>query len=89
MGNVARLRELFAAEPELVRSKGGHKSAFFALPDDEDVALEIVEMLLANGADPRIVSEDGTTTVAHAKKQGLDAVADLLDLSLRVPGMLA
>jgi hypothetical protein len=89
MGNVARLRELFADNPELAGSTHGHPSAFFALPDDEDAALEIVEMLLANGADPRIVSEDGTTTVVHARKQGLDAVADLLELSLRGSGMLA
>ena len=40
------------------------------------------ELLLANGADPRAVSEDGTTAVKQAQRQGLDAVADLLAISV-------
>jgi ankyrin repeat protein len=78
LGNVARLRELFSENPVLARTTDGQASPFFALPDDEDRAFEIAELLLANGADPRVVREDGTAAAEHAQKQGLDAVADLL-----------
>jgi uncharacterized protein len=78
MGNVARLRELFAENPELAKTTDGHASPLFALPEDEDRAFKIAELLLANGADPRVVSKDGTTAAEHAQKQGFDAVADLL-----------
>jgi len=40
--------------------------------------LRDVQYALARGADPRAVSEDGTSTVEQAQRQGLDAVADLL-----------
>jgi ankyrin repeat protein len=82
MGNAPRLRELFAENPELAKAAEHQASPFFALPDDEDCALEIAELLLANGADPRAVSEDGTTAVKQAQRQGLDAVADLLAISV-------
>jgi len=78
MGNVARLRELFAENPELARTTDQQASPFFALPDDEDRAFEIAELLLANGAEPRVVRADGTAAAEHAQKQGLDGVADLL-----------
>ena len=79
MGNTARLRELFAADPRLAQSSDGLASPFFTLPDDEDRAFEIAALLLANGADPRVVREDGTTAAEHAQQQGHDAVADLLE----------
>jgi hypothetical protein len=81
MGNVARLRELFAEDPELAKPAAEQASPLFALPEDEDRAFEIAELLLAYGADPRALSEDGTTAAEHAQKQGLDAVADLLSTS--------
>jgi hypothetical protein len=83
MGNAARLRELFAEDPQLAQTSDGSASPFFSLPDDEDRAFEIAALLLANGADPRVVSEDGTTAAERAQQQGLDAVADLL-VSFRV-----
>ena len=78
MGNAARLRELFAEDPQLVQTSDGLASPFFALPDDEDRAFEIAALLLANGADPQVVGEDGATAAERAQQQGLDAVADLL-----------
>ena len=81
IGNVARLRELFAENPELAKTTDENPSPLFTLPEDEDRAFEIAELLLANGADPRATSEDGTTAAEHAQKQGLDAVADLLTTS--------
>jgi ankyrin repeat protein len=66
MGNVARLRKLFAENPELAKTTDKHASPLFALPEDEDHAFEVAELLLANGVDPRVVSEDGTTAAEHA-----------------------
>lgn len=82
MGNVARLRKLFAENPELAKTTDKHASPLFALPEDEDRAFEVAELLLANGVDPRAVGEDGTTAAEYAQKLGLDAVADLLTTSI-------
>ena len=72
------MRKLFAENPELAKTTDKHASPLFALPENEDHAFEVAELLLANGVDPPVVSEDGTTAAEHAQKQGLDAVAGLL-----------
>ena len=87
IGNVARLRELFAENPELAKTTDEHAPPLFALPEDEDRAFEVAELLLANGADPRVVNEDGITAAEHAQKQGLEAVADLLTTSAAESGV--
>lgn len=46
MGNLDRLRELFQAEPHLAQDVDKHGSLFFHLPDDEDAATDIAELLL-------------------------------------------
>jgi ankyrin repeat protein len=51
---------------------------FFLPANDEDRALEVVELLLAYGADPGGVNADGETAAEAAAKQGMDAVAELL-----------
>jgi len=84
MGNAARLRQLFTENPQLLTSTDERPSPLFALPDDEDLALEVTELLLANGADPKAVSEDGTTTIEQAQRQGLNAAAELLATQLSV-----
>jgi len=80
LGNVGRLRELFTEEPALARATHDEGSLLFHLPADEERALQVVELLLAHGADPRATDRHGTTASEHAEKQGLDAVADLLTL---------
>jgi ankyrin repeat protein len=79
LGSIERLRELFAEEPTLARAADERGSLLFCLPDDEERALEVAELLLAHGADPRVTDKDGTTAAEQAEKQGLDAVADLLN----------
>jgi ankyrin repeat protein len=86
MGNLTRLRELFAQKPQLTKLTDEGDSPFFALPDDEDRAFEIAELLLANGADPGARSEAGISAAEQAQKQGLDAVADLLATSAAARG---
>ena len=82
MGNVARLRELLTENPQLAKPTDRRGSPLFALPENEDLALEIAALLLANGADPRVVNEGGTTAAEYAQKQGNDAVADLLTTAI-------
>ncbi len=83
LGNVARLRELFVEEPGLAKTVDERGSLFFFLPEDEDLALETAELLLASGADPRVTNREGTTAVEAAELEGLHAVADLLATARR------
>jgi ankyrin repeat protein len=82
-GNVERLRDVLSAEPDLakVASQGGDTPLMW-LPDDEARAIEIVELLLAHGADPAIRNQQGLTAAELADRRGMDDVAGLL----RTPG---
>lgn len=77
-GCLERLRQLLAAEPELARTVRENETPLFRLPNDEDRAVEIVELLLAHGADPKVRNGSGQTAADCAEKRGLDAAADLL-----------
>ena len=48
------------------------------LPDDEEKALEIAQLLLAAGADPARQSKSGKTAGDWALKRGMAEVARLL-----------
>jgi uncharacterized protein len=77
-GCLERLRQLLAAEPELGRAVRGNETPLFCLPEEEDQAVEIVELLLAHGADPTIRNGSGQTAADCAEKRGFDDAADLL-----------
>ena len=77
-GKTERLREVLAVEPRLARSSWEGGTPLFALPEDEDVAAEIVKLFLTHGADPSFARKDGTTAEQVARARGLDAAADLL-----------
>ncbi len=77
-GCLDRLRELLAAEPELGRSIREKETPLFRLPDEEDRAVEVVELLRAHGADPAIRNASGQTAADCAEKRGLEDAADLL-----------
>jgi hypothetical protein len=78
-GNVARLRELLAAEPALARvaSREGDTPLMW-LPDDEARAIEMIELLVAHGADPAARRADGATAAGRAAQRGMDEAAALL-----------
>jgi ankyrin repeat protein len=82
MGNIERLQELFAREPELARFVDQHGSLLFWLPEDEDCAAAVAEFLLAQGVDPLLKNGDGATAAEFAAVWGPDAVADLLRSSI-------
>jgi ankyrin repeat protein len=77
-GKLDRLREVVAAEPRLARARDEYDTILFYLPDDERVAVEIVKLLLANGADPTVKRPDGTTAADVAHARGLNEAAELL-----------
>ena len=78
-GNVARLRELLVAEPALATAVAdGHTPLMWLPPDDEVRAMEIAELLLAHGADPTLVDEQGETAADRADRLGMFEVAELL-----------
>jgi uncharacterized protein len=82
IGKVDRLRELFSAEPALAKETFDGDSLLFYLPEDEDRAIEVAQLLLAHGTDPRVRNKKGMTAAEFFEKLEFDAVADFLgDLS--------
>ena len=70
-GFVDRLRDVINSEPELARSVSDGVTLLWWLPDDENKATEIADLLLANGADPSIRSKTGKTAADWAVKRGM------------------
>jgi ankyrin repeat protein len=78
-GAVDRVRELLVEEPERAnREERAGEPALFCVPDDEEFALELAELLLSFGADPAFRNPLGQTPAEAARRRGLDDVADLL-----------
>ena len=78
MGNLDRLRELFEAEPQLADEVDKHGSLFFHLPDDEDVAIDIAELLLAYGANPELRNAEGHNAIDEFEKRGCRDLVETL-----------
>jgi uncharacterized protein len=79
-GFVDRVRELLAEDPTRARlvSEGGITPLWW-LPDDDEKAMQIVELLIAAGADPSVKSKDGRTAADWARRRGMAAVASRLE----------
>ena len=79
-GYVDRVREILSERPELARQSDNEGiTPLWWLPDDEDKAMAIVELLLANGADPAARSRQGRTAADWARTRGMLDVASRLD----------
>ena len=78
IGDTERLREVLDKEPRLARSAGEYETPLMWLAADEERALEIAEMLVANGADPRVADREGRTAADLAERRGLTRVAAFL-----------
>jgi uncharacterized protein len=75
-GYVDRVREILREQPELARQVTSDGiTPLWWLPDDEDKAMEIADLLLAAGADPAVKSRDGGTAAGWARKRGMTQVA--------------
>lgn len=80
LGMAERLREVFAEDPQLANAASPKFgiTPLFCLPDDEDAAVEITTLLIAHGADPRVVNKEGSSAEEAARKRGLIDAADLM-----------
>ena len=77
-GYVDRVREVLAEDPDLARAtQPDGRTVFWWLPDDEDKALRLVDLLLGAGADAR-VTVDGRTAADAAARRGMFNVANRL-----------
>ncbi len=84
---IERLEALFAEEPALADAPARSGEApLFCLPDDDASACDLVEVLLAAGADPAVRNAKGLTPAQAARKQGLLDAAALLETSLLPSG---
>ena len=82
VGNVERLREIFAARPDLAKVVWDKWTPLMWLPEDEARAVEIVKLFLQHGADPSIRNKEGLTAADYARKRALNEAAELLRTSL-------
>jgi ankyrin repeat protein len=75
-GNVDRLRELFRENPDRARIATDSQTPLMWLPtDDEDRALQVVDLFLEYGADPSIENDHGQTAADRAESMGMFRVA--------------
>jgi hypothetical protein len=84
IGNVERLREVLEEEPDLAKAADEGNTPLMWMPEDESRGREIVELLIAHGADPTIKNKDGMTAADFAERRGLYDVAELLRASERI-----
>ena len=79
-GFVDRVREILTEDPSRARvvNNEGHTPLWW-LPDDEAKAMQIVELLLAAGADPSAKSKQGGSAADWARRRGMREVATRLD----------
>jgi ankyrin repeat protein len=78
-GYVDRVRAVLAEDPNLARAtQPDGRTVLWWLPDDEDKALQMIELLLGGGADPN-VTVDGSTAADAARRRGMLRAAEVLN----------
>jgi len=80
--DLARLEEVLATDPALANHRldvEERPTPLFCLPEDENEAAAVAEMLLGHGADPSIRNRQGRTAADVARQRGLDDAADLIE----------
>ena len=80
LGLTARLHELFQEDPSLADHTDARQglAPLFALPDEEEQAAMVTELLLAYGANPARTNAEGETAEQAARARGLFDAADLM-----------
>jgi uncharacterized protein len=82
-GHVGLVEELVREDPQCVRSRSASgNTALHVLPEDPGAARRIIDMLLAHGADPTATNDDDLTPAQALEAQGLDTIADLLEVAV-------
>jgi ankyrin repeat protein len=77
-GKVERVRSLLQAQPTLANTLPDGWTPLFCLPQDEDLAIQIAELLLSHGCDPAVKNSQGWTAADEAERNGMDALEQLL-----------
>jgi uncharacterized protein len=78
-GNVDRLRELLAEQPERARAMDDSETLLMWLPpDDERTAMQVAKLLLEHGADRTVRDRNGMTAADRAERNAMFEVARLL-----------
>jgi len=79
-GAVDRLRELLVQEPDRAnREDRPGEPALFCLPENDEKAVEVAELLLSCGADPTYRNPMGQTPAEVARHRGLDEAAAVIE----------
>jgi hypothetical protein len=79
-GYVDRVRAILDEDPRLARvSARDGSTPLWWLPDDEERAVKMVELLLAAGVDPSATNADGETAADRARRRGMREIAARLD----------
>jgi ankyrin repeat protein len=80
--DLARLEQVLVADPALANHQldvEDRPTPLFCLPEDENEAAAVAEMLLNHGADPSTRNRHGRTAADVARQRGLDDAADLIE----------
>ncbi|HET7923907.1 MAG TPA: ankyrin repeat domain-containing protein, partial [Rhodanobacteraceae bacterium] len=77
-GKLERLSALLDEDPSLAKAMRDGRTALYFLSAPEERAVEIAELLLARGADPKHKDAEGLTAADAAAKSGLEELAALL-----------
>ncbi|MEC4591778.1 ankyrin repeat domain-containing protein [Nitrospirillum amazonense] len=81
-GKVDRLRTLLTEEPDRAnRQDRPGEPALFCLPDNQETAVELAELLLSFGADPTYRNPLDQTPAEAARRRGLDDAADVIEMA--------
>ena len=79
VGDIERLRTLFAAHPELAQTESdGHTPLMWLPTDDEQRAIDIARLFLEHGANPAARTNEGVTAADRAERLGMFDLAELL-----------
>jgi ankyrin repeat protein len=90
VGNLERVREVLRQDPDRATVVNDSNTPLMWLPDDERKAMAIVELLLANGADPAIRNISNQTAADIAEKRGMFEIANRLRAAVSsMPGSRA
>lgn len=82
MPDAGRLETVLAEEPGLANHRLEADEAptpLYCLPDDDEAAATIAEILLRHGADPSVRNGQGRSPAEVARSRGLDDAADLIE----------
>jgi len=82
LADLERLDEVLTAEPESANHRldvEDRVTPLFCLPEDEDAAMAVAEILLRHSADPTLRNPQGKTPADVARQRGLDDAADLIE----------